>query len=50
MSGENLLFANINFYQNLFHLRSLFFCLLAIHHIPKWPPFRYSFVFIEIRP
>ena len=23
---------------------------VAIHLIPKWPPFRYSFVFIEIRP
>ena len=22
----------------------------GIHLIPKWPPFRYSFVFIEIRP
>ena len=23
---------------------------ISIHLIPKWPPFRYSFVFIEIRP
>ena len=51
-SLEYELLMNIALYRPFEHVENLAveITLSLIHLIPKWPPFKYSFVFIQISP